>query len=60
MKSAVFFTLAMGAATMHIPWLSQNDNNRQTPIMVMTEEDAVYARDEPCTENHADAEPILE
>ena len=42
MKSAVVLTLAMGAVSMHIPWISQNDNNRQTPIMlVMTEEDAV-------------------
>ncbi|KAK0740048.1 hypothetical protein B0T18DRAFT_201956 [Schizothecium vesticola] len=41
MKSAVVFTLAMRAAAMHIPWLSQNDNNRQAPIMVMTEENAV-------------------
>lgn len=41
MKSAVFATLAMGAAAMHIPWLSHNDNNKQTPMLTMTEDDAV-------------------
>lgn len=41
MKSAVVVTLAMGAAAMHIPWFSQNDNNRQTPMATMAEDDAV-------------------
>lgn len=41
MKSAAFVTLAMGAAAMHIPWFSQNDDNRQTPMVTMTDDDAV-------------------
>ncbi|KAK1834597.1 hypothetical protein QBC39DRAFT_328164 [Podospora conica] len=41
MKSAVVFTLAMGAAAMHIPWFSHNDDNKQTSMTMMSEEDAV-------------------